>query len=89
MDPNHILFLDGNTFAMEWRGFDHVLPNCVYAMHDYSGMGFPTGEPFKGTDEQKTKLEQQYLRKALFMRQFKTPVWNGEFGECPYSIDDD
>lgn len=36
IDPNHILWLDGNTFAMEWRGFDKVLPNCVYALHDYS-----------------------------------------------------
>lgn len=36
VDPNHILWLDGNTFAMEWIGFDVVvkdLPNCVYALH--------------------------------------------------------
>jgi aryl-phospho-beta-D-glucosidase BglC (GH1 family) len=36
IDPNHILWLDGNTFAMEWKGFDKILPNCVYALHDYS-----------------------------------------------------
>ena len=36
IDPEHILWLDGNTFAMEWKGFDHVLPNCVYSLHDYS-----------------------------------------------------
>ena len=36
VDPHHILWLDGNTFAMEWKFFDKVLPNCVYAMHDYS-----------------------------------------------------
>jgi Cellulase (glycosyl hydrolase family 5). len=36
IDPRHILWLDGNTFAMEWKGFDTVLPNCVYAMHDYA-----------------------------------------------------
>lgn len=36
IDPNHILWLDGNTFAMEWKGFNKVLPNCVYALHDYS-----------------------------------------------------
>lgn len=36
VDPDHILWLDGNTFAMEWKGFDKVLPNCVYAIHDYS-----------------------------------------------------
>lgn len=37
VDPDHILWLDGNTFAMEWKGFDDcILPNCVYALHDYS-----------------------------------------------------
>ena len=36
VDPNHILWLDGNTFAMEWKGFSKTLPNCVYALHDYS-----------------------------------------------------
>lgn len=39
IDPEHILWLDGNTFAMEWVGFDHVLPNCVYSLHDYSVCG--------------------------------------------------
>lgn len=37
-------------------------------------MGFPTGEPFKGTEDQKSTLERQFLRKALFMRQQKTPI---------------
>ncbi|CAG7934247.1 unnamed protein product [Penicillium olsonii] len=80
IDPKHILWLDGNTFAMEWKGFDTVLPNCVYAMHDYSSMGFPTGDPYKATSEQKDRLERGYLRKAQFMSEKKTPVWNGEFG---------
>lgn len=36
IDPNHMLWLDGNTMAMEWRFFDNILPNCVYALHDYT-----------------------------------------------------
>ncbi|KAJ5760024.1 hypothetical protein N7520_007180 [Penicillium odoratum] len=80
IDPDHILWLDGNTFAMEWKGFDNVLPNCVYAMHDYSSMGFPTGDRYRGTPEQKQHLERSYLRKAQFMTENGTPVWNGEFG---------
>jgi len=36
IDPHHILWLDGNTFAMEWKYFEKPLPNCVYALHDYS-----------------------------------------------------
>ncbi|PLN79276.1 putative glucanase [Aspergillus taichungensis] len=80
VDPEHILWLDGNTFAMEWKGFDQVLPNSVYAMHDYSPMGFPTGERYTGTPEQKQTLERQYLRKAEFMTRNNTATWNGEFG---------
>ncbi|KAJ5263588.1 hypothetical protein N7478_011193 [Penicillium angulare] len=80
VDPNHILWLDGNTFAMEWKGFDEVLPNSVYAMHDYASMGFPTGDRYRGTPEQKQRLERGYLRKAQFMSENGTPVWNGEFG---------
>ncbi|KAH8593436.1 putative glucanase [Bisporella sp. PMI_857] len=80
VDPHHIHWLDGNTFAMEWREFDKVLPNTVYALHDYTTMGFPTGERFKGTQEQKVRLERQFLRKAQFQHTNKIPAWNGEFG---------
>ena len=41
VDPHHILWLDGNTYAMEWKGFEHTLPNCVYSLHDYSVSGIP------------------------------------------------
>jgi len=67
IDPNHILWLDGNTFAMEWKFFDHILPNCVYALHDYAMMGFPKGDRYTGSEEQKSKLERQFVRKAEFM----------------------
>ncbi|KAK5138595.1 hypothetical protein LTR08_000183 [Meristemomyces frigidus] len=80
MDPNHMLWLDGNTFAMEWKFFDHVLPNCVYALHDYAMMGFPKGDRYTGSEEQNSKLERQFVRKADFMNEHKTPIWNGEFG---------
>lgn len=80
VDPDHILWLDGNTFAAEWKGFDDVLPNSVYSLHDYSMMGFPTGRPYKATAEQNQRLEAQFLRKSEFQRTHATPIWNGEFG---------
>lgn len=80
IDPDHILWLDGNTFAAEWKGFDEVLPNSVYSLHDYSMMGFPTGRPYTGTEQQNNILEAQFLRKSEFQRTHKTPIWNGEFG---------
>ena len=83
VDPNHILFLDGNTYAMDFRQFpNEVLPNTVYAIHDYSLYGFPSndGNLYKGNKEQKDKLKSQYERKIEYMRNHNVPVWNGEFG---------
>jgi hypothetical protein len=80
IDQSHVLWLDGNTFAMEWKGFDKVLPNSAYSLHDYSLMGFPVGHRFKGTPEQLTQLEKQFLRKAEFQQRMGAPIWNGEFG---------
>lgn len=80
VDADHILWLDGNTFAMEWKYFDKPLPNTVYGLHDYSMMGFPKGDRYEGTSAQKQKLESQFLRKAEFMSATNGPVWNGEFG---------
>ncbi|KPI45421.1 Endoglucanase C [Cyphellophora attinorum] len=82
IDPEHILWLDGNTFAAEWRGFNEntILPNTVYSLHDYSFMGFPTGDRYKGTEEQKDRLRSQFLRKSEFQRKHNTAIWNGEFG---------
>lgn len=80
VDPHHILFLDGNTYAMEWEGFHEILPNCVYSIHDYSMMGFPEGELYRGTSEQDASLEQQFLRKCEFNFRHNVPIWNGEFG---------
>lgn len=88
IDSKHILFLDGNTYAMEWDGFNEILPNSVYSIHDYSMMGFPEGELYRGTKEQDEKLEKQFLRKCEFQFQNKIPIWNGEFGPT-YAFPDD
>jgi len=75
IDPYHILFPDGNTYAMDFTAFKKVLPNTVYAIHDYSNMGFPSGKPYTGTDEQIEILEKQYARKVEFMKEHKVPIW--------------
>ncbi|EMC97975.1 glycoside hydrolase family 5 protein [Baudoinia panamericana UAMH 10762] len=87
VDPDHILWLDGNTYSMDFSGFKEVLPNCVYAIHDYSNMGFPGGS-YEGTDEQKEILRKQYERKVQFMKDHKVPIWNGEFGPVYASPDE-
>ncbi|KAF8429702.1 putative glucanase [Tirmania nivea] len=80
IDPYHILYLDGNTFAVDFKYFDKLLPNCT--------MGFPNGERYKGTPAQKQKLEAAFLRKFAWMREHKVPTWNGEFGPV-YEHEDD
>lgn len=83
VDPNHILYLDANTYAMDFRQFpDEPFPNSVYAIHDYSVFGFPNleGTLYQGNEEQKSKLKKQYERKVEFMKKHNVPVWNGEFG---------
>ena len=82
VDPHHILFLDGNTYAMDFRQFPSPLPNCVYSIHDYAFAGFPNpeGTLYSGSKEEKSKLETQYQRKIEYHVQNRVPVWNGEFG---------
>ncbi|KAK4189824.1 family 5 putative glycoside hydrolase [Podospora australis] len=80
VDPAHILFLDGNTYAMDFSAFKEVLPNSVYAIHDYASYGFPAGDPYVGSPEQKEHLQKTYERKVQFMKEKKVPIWNGEFG---------
>jgi aryl-phospho-beta-D-glucosidase BglC (GH1 family) len=81
IDPHHILFLDGNTFGMDFSAFGDPLPNAVYTCHDYSNYGFPNPPAkFTGSKEQIEFHERQFERKAEYMRKIKGPVWNGEFG---------
>lgn len=80
VDAAHILWLEGNMYAMDFEHFTRGLPNCVYAIHDYSTMGFPDGPKFTGSSDQKKKLASQFRRKCEFMIEKKLPIWNGEFG---------
>ena len=84
VDPNHIFFLDANTYAMDFRKFPNgtFIKNTVYAIHDYSVYGFPNleGKLYEGTAEEKSKIKQQYERKIEYMKENNVPVWNGEFG---------
>ncbi|KAI3543271.1 glucan 1,3-beta-glucosidase [Colletotrichum abscissum] len=82
IDPDHILFLDGNTYAMDFSAFspEKTLPNSVYSCHDYSMMGFPLPEQYDGTSEQKEKLRTSLKRKVEFMQKAGVPIWNGEWG---------
>lgn len=60
--------------SMDFTGFKEVLPNCVYAIHDYATLGFPNGGHYTATTEQDEFLRKSYNRKVQFMREHKVPV---------------
>ncbi|KAL4787608.1 glycoside hydrolase superfamily [Aspergillus varians] len=82
VDAEHMLFLDGNTYSMDFTVFEDTppLPNTVYSIHDYSKFGFPGMEQYVGTAAQKEQLRATFERKVQFMRKAGVPIWNGEFG---------
>lgn len=83
-DPDHILFLDGNTYASDFSHFDINMvkrwDNTIFSVHDYSRFGFPASrEKYTGTAEQKSRLRKTYLSKVEFMKENNLPIWNGEW----------
>ena len=48
VDPDHIVFLEGNCYSRDFFMFKHVIPNVVYTNHDYALPGFVDGGPYPG-----------------------------------------
>jgi endoglucanase len=84
IDINHILFLEGNTYATDFSMFTEVWDDVVYANHDYATPGFIYGGDYPGyTDGKyfdKETLEQYFLKRSEFMLSRNVPIWVGEFG---------
>ena len=85
VDPDHILFLDGNTYATDFSGFPEDAgtrwTNTAYAIHDYSVFGFPDApEPYAHTEEQRRRMRRSYEKKRAWLDERGLCVWNGEWG---------
>uniref|UniRef100_A0A8H7Y626 Glycoside hydrolase family 5 domain-containing protein n=1 Tax=Psilocybe cubensis TaxID=181762 RepID=A0A8H7Y626_PSICU len=85
VDANHILFLDGNTYATDFTKFPEDAgqrwSNTAYALHDYAVFGFPSSpEPYEGTPAQIERMEKTYQRKREWMDKRGLCAWNGEWG---------
>jgi endoglucanase len=82
IDPNHILFLEGDRYAKDFSSFTEVWDNVVYTNHDYARPGF--GGDYPGTIDgryfDKNTIEQDFLEKSTFMLTHHVPIWVGEFG---------
>ncbi len=82
IDPNHILFIEGNRYAKDFSMFTEVWENVVYTNHDYARPGFGGDYPgyIDGKYMNKDSLEQVFLGKSAFMLKHNVPIWVGEFG---------
>jgi endoglucanase len=84
IDPHHILFLEGNTYAVDFSIFKEVWDNVVYTNHDYAVPGFINGGDYPGYTRgryiNKDTLEYDFLKKSEFMFTRNVPLWVGEFG---------
>ncbi|KAK7048503.1 glycoside hydrolase family 5 protein [Favolaschia claudopus] len=84
VDPDHIIFFDGNTFASDFSHFGDVhknWDNTAYSIHDYSIFGFPSApEAYVSSNEQLRRLRRSYEKKRQWMDERGLCVWNGEWG---------
>lgn len=86
VDPDHIIFLDGNRYATDFSAFEDfpVYSNTVYVAHDYALPGHMHGGPYPGVTQgvfvDRTQVETTFLQRTEFMRSTGTPIWIGEFG---------
>ncbi len=84
IDPNHILFIEGNKYATQFDMFTEIWDNVVYTNHDYAMPGFIDGGDYPGYSRgnyyDKDTLESDFLKKSEFMFSNHVPLWVGEFG---------
>jgi endoglucanase len=76
IDPDHILFLDGNTYSTDFSIFGEPYANVIYACHDYAAAGMSFGDGHPGVEA----LEEVFLKRTRYQRETGTPIWVGEFG---------
>src|SRR5215210_4512021 len=84
IDPDHILFLEGNRYSNDFHMFGDPLPNVVYTNHDYALAGYIDAGSYPGVSRgehvDRDALEQRFLRRSEYMLEFDIPIWVGEFG---------
>jgi endoglucanase len=79
VDPDHILFFDGNTYSTEFDIFDEPLDNAVYTLHDYVPAGLGRSDDYRGTAADREAIEEKFLERSAYARSTNTPIYVGEF----------
>jgi endoglucanase len=74
VDPDHILFFDGNTYSTEFDFFGEPLDNAVYTLHDYVPAGLGRADRYDPGE-----AEEKFLQRSFYARRTGTPIYVGEF----------
>jgi aryl-phospho-beta-D-glucosidase BglC (GH1 family) len=84
VDPNHILFVDGNSYSTEFDIFKEPWENAVYTCHDYVAAGLGRGGPYPGTTDgvyiDRAAVERKFKQRCGYAIRTGTPLYVGEFG---------
>jgi aryl-phospho-beta-D-glucosidase BglC (GH1 family) len=86
VDPDHIIFLEGDYFSSRFEGLDAPFaPDLVYSSHNYTRYGFGPG-PYPGDHNGETwdlQAQRETFQKAQgtqYTQKHGAPLWVGEFG---------
>lgn len=84
IDPDHTIFLDGNTYSTEFDMFDaEPWLNTVYSLHDYVASGLGRGGDYPGYTDgiyiDKEYARKKFLQRSEYARSTGTPIMVGEF----------
>lgn len=86
IDPQHIIFLEGDYFASLFEGFEPPFTaNLAYSSHNYTPSGFGPGAypgVINGAMWDREKQLETFLSHegARFTQKHNVPLWVGEFG---------
>jgi len=86
IDPQHIIFLEGDYFSSRFEGLEPPFAdNLVYSSHNYTPAGFGPGSypgDFNGAHWDLAYQEEVFYNHegACFSRRYHVPLWVGEFG---------
>jgi endoglucanase len=88
IDPDHIIFLEGDLFSSRFDGLDapHTLDgNLVYSSHNYNEAGFGPGAYPSAEKAWDKSWQARIFSEASgtrFTRMNDVPLWVGEFGSA-------
>jgi endoglucanase len=86
VDPDHIIFLEGDYFSVRFSKLDPPFArNLVYSSHNYSPAGTLAGKypgRLEGQFWNKKRQEDAFRENegTVFTQQNRVPLWVGEFG---------